>query len=110
MDQQRERTLFHRHFLRTATQGDPYHLIERAFSLTSFDRTRETSRAQIRPDFGLRIGVRPPDRGPLRGITVTPDFVRNCFIVSLMFWAALSYQSNHRDFGPHKVVALVAVR
>jgi len=37
---------------------------------------------------------------------VTLDFVRNCFIVSLMFWAALSYQSNHRDFGTYKVVAV----
>lgn len=26
--------------------------------------------------------------------------MRNYFIVALMFWAALSYQNSHRDFGP----------
>ena len=26
--------------------------------------------------------------------------MRNCLIIAVMFWAAFSYQNNHRDFGP----------
>jgi hypothetical protein len=31
--------------------------------------------------------------------------IRNFFIVAVMFWSALAYQNNHRDFGPAKIVA-----
>jgi len=29
--------------------------------------------------------------------------IRNFFIVAVMFWAAFTYQNNHRDFGPARV-------
>lgn len=31
--------------------------------------------------------------------------MRNFLIVALMFWVALSYQNNHRDFGPKVEIA-----
>jgi hypothetical protein len=29
--------------------------------------------------------------------------IRNCFIVAVMFWAAFTYQNNHRDFSLARV-------
>ncbi len=31
--------------------------------------------------------------------------IRNFFIVAVMFWLALAYQNNHRDFGPPRIEA-----
>ena len=31
--------------------------------------------------------------------------MRQCIILAAMFWLALAYQNNHRDFGPVKIVA-----
>jgi hypothetical protein len=31
--------------------------------------------------------------------------MRKFFIVAVMFWLALAYQNNHRDFGPLRVEA-----
>jgi hypothetical protein len=32
--------------------------------------------------------------------------IRKFLIVAVMFWLAISYQNNHRDFGPAKVEAI----
>jgi hypothetical protein len=40
-----------------------------------------------------------PDRRAVWHLLVIRGFI----IVAVMFWLALSYQSNHRDFGPAKV-------
>jgi hypothetical protein len=31
--------------------------------------------------------------------------MRNFFIIAVMFWAAFSYQNDHRDFGPKREIA-----
>jgi hypothetical protein len=31
--------------------------------------------------------------------------LRNAFIIGLLFWCALRYQDNHRDFAPPKPMA-----
>ena len=40
-----------------------------------------------------------PDRRAVWHLLVMRGFI----IVAVMFWLALSYQNNHRDFGPAKV-------
>ena len=40
-----------------------------------------------------------PDRRAVWHLLVIRGFI----IVAVMFWLALSYQNNHRDFGPAKV-------
>ena len=40
-----------------------------------------------------------PDRRAVRHLLVMRGFI----IVAVMFWLALSYQNNHRDFGQAKV-------
>lgn len=32
--------------------------------------------------------------------------MRGFLIVAVMFWLALSYQNNHRDFGPARIEAV----
>ena len=43
-----------------------------------------------------------PDRRPVWHLLVMRNFV----IVAVMFWLALAYQNNHRDFGPAKIEAV----
>jgi hypothetical protein len=46
-----------------------------------------------------RRAKRAPYRRPVWHLLVMRGFI----IVAVMFWLALSYQNNHRDFGPAKV-------
>ena len=55
-------------------------------------------RAQAQPARDTRAKG-APDRRAVRHLLVMRGFI----IVAVMFWLALSYQNNHRDFGPAKV-------
>ena len=70
------------------------------------DRVQEAGVVQIEEDPGAASrdtrAKGAPDRRAVRHLLVMRGFI----IVAVMFWLALSYQNNHRDFGGAKIEAV----